>query len=62
MTIAKNKPLLAKHLNLKDLLLEAAQTGETLERLLAVIPFVCKVRIQRFPTVCNQPFPECQFC
>eukprot|EP01012_Entosiphon_sulcatum_P039609 TRINITY_DN5237_c0_g1_i1.p1 TRINITY_DN5237_c0_g1~~TRINITY_DN5237_c0_g1_i1.p1 ORF type:complete len:2313 (-),score=417.20 TRINITY_DN5237_c0_g1_i1:44-6982(-) len=39
LTIARNKPLLHKNLNLKDLLFEALETG----KLIAVVPFVAKV-------------------
>eukprot|EP00698_Gefionella_okellyi_P025035 TRINITY_DN9037_c0_g1_i1.p1 TRINITY_DN9037_c0_g1~~TRINITY_DN9037_c0_g1_i1.p1 ORF type:complete len:2034 (-),score=429.50 TRINITY_DN9037_c0_g1_i1:786-6887(-) len=39
LTIAKNKPLLSKDINLKQLILEAYDHG----RLIAVVPFVCKV-------------------
>ncbi|KAF1807095.1 Not1 transcription factor [Mucor lusitanicus] len=39
MTLAKNKPILHKHIAFKDLLLEGYDT----QRLIVVIPFVCKV-------------------
>eukprot|EP01116_Phalansterium_solitarium_P014539 TRINITY_DN3224_c0_g1_i5.p1 TRINITY_DN3224_c0_g1~~TRINITY_DN3224_c0_g1_i5.p1 ORF type:complete len:1462 (-),score=389.12 TRINITY_DN3224_c0_g1_i5:3053-7438(-) len=39
MTVLRNKPLLQKDLSLKDLLFDAYSEG----RLVAVIPFVCKV-------------------
>ena len=39
LTIAKNKPIRAKHLDLKQLILDAFDTG----RLIAVIPFCAKV-------------------
>ncbi|CEP14955.1 hypothetical protein [Parasitella parasitica] len=39
MTLAKNKPVLHKHIAFKDLLLEGYDT----QRLIVVIPFVCKV-------------------
>lgn len=42
MTLAQNKPLLQKYISLKDLLLEGYDTN----RLIVIIPFVCKVMEQ----------------
>ncbi|RCH97016.1 hypothetical protein CU098_002737, partial [Rhizopus stolonifer] len=39
ITLAKNKPILHKHIAFKDLLLEGYDT----QRLIVIIPFVCKV-------------------
>ena len=47
-TIARNKPLLNKYLNLRDLLLEALEQGT----LVIVMPFVAKV----------PPLPTSLFC